>query len=280
MARFDDPDVRLLRALRAAAPGERVVVPGEWESCLERLHAAGYEIEGERGVGWRLVSAPATLIADDVLATLPVGLTPSIGREIVVFEETGSTNDVAARAGDDGQAEGLVIFAEKQRAGRGRLGRVWESPPRQGLWFSVLLRPSVPVERWTELTFCAALAVAETAELHTGRPARIKWPNDVLMNGRKIAGILLESHQRQNPGFVVVGIGVNVLQAEEDFDPELRQRAGSLVMIADQPSHIERRTAAASLLRNLEEHYNGWPAGFSSIREACEQRGCFPPGAG
>ncbi len=144
----------------------------------------------------------------------------------------------------------------------------------------MLLRPvSVPIERWPELTFCAALAVAETAEQQTGLPAKIKWPNDMLLGGRKIAGILLESHHRQAPGFVVVGIGVNVLQAETDFDPQLRTRAGSLAMMTtnDGGHRIERRLVAASLLENLERFYTRWPENISFIMHACEQRGCLPP---
>ena len=294
MARLADPDVRLLRALRSAAgdggtplasgaltasAGLRAV--GDLEARLGALRAAGYRIDGDAGRGWRLVSAPASLIADDVLASLPVAPERIIGREVLVFEETDSTNDLAARAGEDLLPEGLVIFAEKQRAGRGRLGRVWESPPRRGLWLSMLLRPvAVPVERWPELTFCAALAVAETAERHTGAAARIKWPNDVLINGRKIAGILLECHHRQSPGFVVVGIGVNILHAEEDFEPLLRQRAGSLAMMISAGSIplIERRSVAASLLENMERHYARWPEDFASIMQACERRGCTVPG--
>ena len=290
MARPDDPDVCLLRVLRLRA-GNDPVTTGELIACatlagpvvleerIAGLRLIGYRIEGSISTHWKLVSAPASLIADDVLATLTVKPPPVIGREVVVFEETNSTNDLVARAGDDGQAEGLVIFAEKQRAGRGRLGRVWESRPHQGLWFSVLLRPTaVPVERWAELTFCAALAVAETAERHTGNPARIKWPNDVMVDGRKVAGILLESHQRHRPGFVVMGIGVNVLQDAGDFDPHLRQSAGSFSMVAGgDKTLIERRTVAASLLRNLEKYYTGWPANSSSVTQACRERGCRPP---
>ncbi len=203
----------------------------------------------------------------------------AIGRRVLVFEETDSTNDLAARAGDDGLPEGLVIFAESQRAGRGRLGRKWTSSPRQALLFSILLRPTtVPAERWPELTFCAALAVAETAEQFTGQPARIKWPNDVLVAGRKIAGILLEAHHRQTPGFVVVGIGVNVRQQPGDFAPELRAGAGSLTMAAgDGAVLLDRHQVAALLLARCNAHYARWPDGFPSIMAACRERGCSEP---
>ena len=204
-----------------------------------------------------------------------------VGREILVFEETDSTNDLAARAGQDGVPEGLVIFAESQRAGRGRLGRKWVSPPGRNLLCSTLLRPEVvPAERWPELTFCAALAVAETAERFTGLRARIKWPNDVLLAGRKVAGILLECHHGHGPGFVVVGIGLNVLQTEKDFPPELRERAGSLSMSRAEGGNIpelERREVAASLLARLEALYARWPTGFGQISEQCSSRGCAAP---
>ena len=212
---------------------------------------------------------------------LRAALSPSatVGREILVFEETDSTNDLARRAGDDGIAEGLVIFAETQRAGRGTQGRRWMSPPYRGLWFSVLLRPvSVPVARWPELMFCAALAVAEAAELTTGQAARIKWPNDVLLDGHKVAGILVECHHRQNPGFVVVGIGLNVLQRPEDFDPELRRSAASLAMMSRDAAPVERHHVAASVLGGLEKYYGQWPNQFPDLMAACQQRGCVEPG--
>ncbi len=213
---------------------------------------------------------------DDLRAALPPGAT--VGREILVFEKTDSTNDLARRAGDDGIAEGLVIFAEAQRAGRGTQGRRWMSPPYRGLWFSILLRPAtVPVSRWPELTFCAALAVAKTAELATGQPARIKWPNDVLIGGHKVAGILVECHHRQNPGFVVVGIGLNVLQQPGDFDPELRGRAASLAMMSRDDVPVERRYVAVNVLRGLEKVYRRWPDEFPSMMDDCREHGCVEP---
>lgn len=216
-------------------------------------------------------------------AELGAGLAPGavIGREIKVFAETDSTNDLARQAGDAGSAEGLVMFAEVQRAGRGRLGRVWQSPPALGLLFSVLLRPAAaPVERWPELTFCAALAVAEAAEGETGRAAAIKWPNDVLLQGRKVAGILLESHQRQAPGYVVLGIGLNVLQGEGDFAPELRGRASSLRLQALPGRAVSRLAAAHAILARLEQHYRAWPGNIGAVRAACARRGCVEPRGG
>lgn len=261
-----NPDVQILRALRSR-PGDLRSIP-DLEQGIARLRAAGYQIDPRADGAYHLQAAPALLIADDIRASI----NPSavVGREIVVFRETSSTNDLAAQAGRDGIAEGLVIFAESQQTGRGRLGRQWSSPPGLGLWFSVLLRPTAPVTRWAELTFCAALAVAETAELFTGTAARIKWPNDVLLDGRKVAGILLESHAEPNP-YLVMGIGLNVLHAPADFPVDLRERATSLKMAGPLP---DRREVAAALLNTLDEHYQHWPANYATTQVEYQKRGC------
>lgn len=206
------------------------------------------------------------LRADDLAARLPAARV--IGREVQVFAETGSTNDVVAHAGRLGAGEGLVVFAESQRAGRGRQGRAWASAPGLGLWFSVLLRPP-PAETfplWPQLAFWAALAVAESIEAETGLRAAIKWPNDVLLAGRKVAGILIETHG----DCVVAGIGLNVHHCSEDFPAELRQRAGSLALLADRPP--DRARLAAGLLTRLDALYAGWPANRCAINAACGER--------
>jgi BirA family biotin operon repressor/biotin-[acetyl-CoA-carboxylase] ligase len=284
MATAKDADVRLLRALRKGGDGwissgallaDSGLSAPEAAREIAALREAGCTIETDARGNHRLVAEAERLIAADLVAGLPPEAV--VGREIIVFEETGSTNDLAARAGDDGAREGLVVFAETQYAGRGRLGRSWQSQRWQGLWFSLLLRPRALSERWPELTFCAALAVAEAAEAETGREAAIKWPNDVLISGRKICGILLESHQRRAPGFVVIGIGLNVRQAESDFAPELRGRASSLQLEAAPDRTVSRRTAAVSVLSRLEHHYRGWPGNSEEIRQACRSRGCLEP---
>ena len=158
------PDARLLRALRNS-PDSLPPLP-DLAARIDGLRDAGYRIDETAPGEFRLISAPAALIADDILAGLPEDAV--IGREIIVFQQTASTNDLVARAGHDGAPQGLVIFAESQTAGRGRLGRRWNSPPGLGLLLSVLLRPIAPVERWAELTFCAALSVARTVEELSG----------------------------------------------------------------------------------------------------------------
>src|SRR4029079_13730444 len=140
--------------------------------------------------GYQLVAVPDVLHADDLLSL--VHGNKIVGRDIRVFEETGSTNDVVEKLARDGVREGVVVFAESQTRGRGRLGRRWASPARKGLWFSILLRPDLRPQETTQLTVAAATALARAIESETGLKPEIKWPNDVLIGGRKVAGILTE----------------------------------------------------------------------------------------
>ncbi|MFZ5851832.1 MAG: biotin--[acetyl-CoA-carboxylase] ligase, partial [Actinomycetota bacterium] len=130
-------------------------------------------------------------------------------RELRVVAETGSTQADLALAAQGGAGEGLVLVAERQRAGRGRLDRSWVSPPRAGLTFSVLLRPGPPEARWGWLSLLGGVAVAVAVQRVTGVAAAVKWPNDVLVEGRKLAGVLAE----RVAGAVVLGVGLNVSQA-------------------------------------------------------------------
>src|SRR5580700_12025795 len=159
-------DAQILAAMRAAPWGVSgselsrqlgMTRAGVW-AHIESLRALGYDIEASPHHGYRLLSAPDALHADDLSARL--GKTRVIGREIHVFQETTSTNDVAARLARGGAAEGAVVFAESQTKGRGRMGRVWISPAAKGLWFTVLLRPNIPPQRTTQLTVAAATALA------------------------------------------------------------------------------------------------------------------------
>src|SRR5512137_7741 len=192
-------DVQILTALRATADGAvsgaelsqklRVSRAAIW-ARIEDLRALGYDIEASPHRGYRLVSTPDLLHADDLLSRL--GTTKVIGRDIRVFEETTSTNDVIEKLARDGVKEGVVVFAESQTRGRGRLGRKWMSPARRGLWFSILLRPDLRPQEATRLTVASATALRRAIESQTGLNPRIKWPNDILIQGKKVAGILTE----------------------------------------------------------------------------------------
>jgi BirA family biotin operon repressor/biotin-[acetyl-CoA-carboxylase] ligase len=174
-----------------------------------------------------------------------------IGNEIVVVEETRSTNDLAWEAAERGAREGFVVFAERQTAGRGQYGRRWESAPYQGLWFSVLLRPAMTLRESPGLTALLAEVVAATITEETGNTATIKPPNDIYIADRKVAGILVEGRTDNDGRYVAVaGIGINVNQTTDDFPEELRASAGSLAMALGRK--IDRSKFAVALLRNLE----------------------------
>jgi BirA family biotin operon repressor/biotin-[acetyl-CoA-carboxylase] ligase len=188
------------------------------------------------------------LIAEDLRA----GLTGCrFGNEIVVVEETRSTNDLAWEAAERGASEGFVVFAERQTAGRGQYGRRWDSAPYRGLWLSVLLRPAMTLRESAQLTSLLAEAVATTIRQETGCVASIKPPNDIYVAGRKIAGVLVEGRNNKDGRYIAVaGIGINVNQTLEDFPEELRATAGSLAMVGGRK--IDRTKLAIALLRKLD----------------------------
>ena len=174
-----------------------------------------------------------------------------IGNEIVVLDETESTNDIAWQAAERGAAAGFVVFAERQTKGRGQYGRRWQSAPYLGLWFSVLLRPAMTLRESPKLTSLLAEIVAATITDETGCATAIKPPNDIYVSGRKVAGVLVEGRTANDGSYVAVaGIGINVNQTPDDFPEELRATAGSLAMATGQ--EISRTNFAIALLRKLE----------------------------
>jgi len=184
-------------------------------------------------------------------ALVPAGL----WREIVVVEQTGSTNaDLKALAGT--AAEGLVVVAEHQTAGRGRLGRSWTAPPRSGLTFSALLRPDgVPAHRWGWIPLAAGLAVATAASRIAGVTLALKWPNDVLdpRNGRKLAGILVERVSTPAGAAAVVGVGVNVTVEEEELPVP-----GATSLLLAGGAVTDRAVLLRGVLADLERWYAAW----------------------
>ena len=188
------------------------------------------------------------LIAADLRAALD-GC--RIGNEIVVLDETESTNDVAWQAAERGAPEGFVVFAERQTKGRGQYGRRWQSAPYLGLWFSILLRPAMTMRESPKLTALLAEAAAATIADETGCAPAIKPPNDIYVSGRKVAGVLVEGRTAGNGEYVAVaGAGINVNQTLDDFPEELRGTAGSLAMAAGKK--FSRTKLAIALLKKLD----------------------------
>ena len=151
-----------------------------------------------------------------------------MGQSLQCHDEVDSTNDIARDLGRAGAAEGTVVVAEAQRRGRGRLGRAWVSPPGKNLSLSVVLRPRLEAERPSPISLLAGVAVCDAVT--RWHPATIKWPNDILIGTRKVAGILAEIDGRSGSSFIVLGIGVNLNAELNDFPVELQHKAGSLRM--------------------------------------------------
>lgn len=173
-------------------------------------------------------------------------------RRIVVLEKTGSTNDEARRLANQGAPDGTVVIAEGQSAGRGRLGRSWDSPEGVGLYLSLLLRRPDPIDRIGRYAIATAVAVCATCRVMSVDRVALKWPNDVLVDGRKLAGVLAEVRQGPSGAELVLGIGVNVNQVAEDFPPTLQGTATSLRVLRRGVA-VDREAVAATLLENLDE---------------------------
>src|SRR6266487_3308314 len=174
---------------------------------------------------------PDGLVAGELQAGLASGV---IGREIIVLEQTGSTNDAILQIANANSKEGLVVFAEHQTAGRGQRGNRWESAAGKGLWFSILLRPRIEINNSPRLTTWAAEVISDVIQNEFSLNAKIKLPNDVEIDGRKVAGVLVEMRaQEKAPHLAIAGMGINVNQSLQDFPRELQSRAISLAMALD-----------------------------------------------
>jgi BirA family transcriptional regulator, biotin operon repressor / biotin---[acetyl-CoA-carboxylase] ligase len=198
----------------------------------------------------------------DAASIAPHLQTRSLGRTLHVFPEVDSTSTTARELAAAGAAHGTAVIADAQRAGRGRLGRSWASPAGTNLYLSVVLRCDLPPERLSQISLLAGVAVCET--VREWCPASIKWPNDVLVDGRKVAGILAEMDTAGPGPVVVLGIGVNLNTARADFPAELRDKAGSLCLATGTP--VDRARFAGRLLSALEVRYEQWRRdGFAPI---------------
>ena len=178
-----------------------------WKN-MQDLRRQGYDIVAVPHLGYQLVSCPDQLIPREIQFELK---TKIFGKNIISHDSLSSTMDVAFRSGVEGAQEGTVVCAETQTKGRGRLGRNWTSPKGKGIYMSIILRPSLPPTDVARLTLLGAVAVAEAIQKACGILPKIKWPNDLLINNRKVAGILTEmSAEMDRVRFVVLGVGINV----------------------------------------------------------------------
>lgn len=243
-------NARLLRLIRESAgdylPLEVLQTCSQNpQADLDEIEAFGFSVERHplRGVAYR---GPADrLCPDQIEEALGASL---IGRRVAVWNRVTSTNDLAARAAGSRRNEGLVVLAEEQTAGRGRRGRSWNAPPHSSVLLSVLIFPEGPLADPAWLTALGAVSVAELVRDWTGAEAKIKWPNDVRVHGRKIAGILVE----RGAG-AVIGIGLNVNMEPDGFPLELADSSTSIQILKGH--RVDRSDLAAFLIRRLDNDY-------------------------
>ncbi|MCL2337964.1 MAG: biotin--[acetyl-CoA-carboxylase] ligase [Firmicutes bacterium] len=265
------PDWVSGETLRRAMGVSRTAV---WKH-IRTLREEGYNIEARPNLGYRLLQAPDAPLPGEVITGLS---TAFIGRRLEYVPELSSTNELATRLARDGCPAGTVVVTETQTGGKGRLGRAWFSPRDKGLWFTVVLRPPVNPAETPQLTMVAAVAVATAVRDHTGVPADIKWPNDILVRERKLCGILVELNaEMDRVNFMVAGMGLNVNVARREFPPEIRSAATSL--LAESGEYIPRVPLFRALLKSFEDWYCLWlDQGFAPIlrrwRELCITLDC------
>jgi BirA family transcriptional regulator, biotin operon repressor / biotin---[acetyl-CoA-carboxylase] ligase len=216
---------------------------------IHQLERFGYDIVKLKGKGYKLIKAPDRLYAWEIGRHLD---TAFLGKEIVYRENIDSTNSLAFRLALEGAPEGTCVVAEAQKTGRGRLNRAWFSPAGKNLYMSAILKPGVHPSRVYPITFISSLAVSDAILSVAGLEATLKWPNDVLVNGKKICGTLLElSIETDAVRFVVVGTGLNINM--KDLDEGIKEKATSLYL--ETKKVYERSSVCGILLSNLEKYY-------------------------
>jgi BirA family biotin operon repressor/biotin-[acetyl-CoA-carboxylase] ligase len=254
---MDDEILQLLRESPSAfLSGEeishrlKVSRTAVWKR-INHLRNLGYEIEASTRSGYRLIQSPDLLTP---LEIKPILKTKWVGKKIHHFHSLDSTNLKAYQLALNGAEEGEVVIAESQEKGRGRLGRHWFSPPFLNLYLSVILRPKISPHQASLITLMAAVATADAIQKFSGLFPLIKWPNDILLRDRKVAGLLNEIHSEMDRiHFVILGIGANLNMDEKMFPKEIRAAATSLKIEMGRP--VSRKVFLQFLLLELERWY-------------------------
>lgn len=219
-----------------------------WKA-INQLKDMGYEIEAVPNKGYHLVSAPDVMNEAEIKSLLH---TEWAGQELFCFDEIDSTNTKAKELAEQGHPSGTLVVADRQIAGRGRRGRSWDSPAGIGIFMTLLLKPDINPNNASMLTLVTALATAQAISDATGAEAKIKWPNDIVINGKKVCGILTEmSAQFDYINHIVIGIGINV--HNESFPEEIRETASSLLL--ESGKRIHRADLIARFLERFEAGY-------------------------
>lgn len=236
---------------------------------MSALRKDGYCIEAVPSRGYRLLSSPDIINPYEVRVQLE---SSRVGGRLEFLKLTASTNADAFRLAEEGAVEGTVVLADAQTGGKGRRGRVWSSPAGVNLYCSVVLRPSIMPHEAPQLTFLSAVAAARAIEQTTQLIPEIKWPNDLLVSGKKVAGLLNEmSAETDGINFVILGIGVNLNMTADQFPDDLRHPATSLLL--ESGVRVDRSRFAGTMLKELDRLYADFLAhGFGPVREEWQRR--------
>lgn len=219
-----------------------------WKA-VNQLKEAGYHIEAIQNRGYKIISIPDRLNKSELLS---IRKTSWAGREIFYYDTIDSTNTRAKQLAEEGYPEGTLVVASSQESGRGRRGKCWESPAGSGVYMTLILKPTIDPNNASMLTLIAALAAAVSIAKSTGVPAGIKWPNDIVMQGKKVCGILTEmSAQFDYINYIVIGFGINV--HNESFPDEIKETATSIYQETGQ--HINRARLVEETLEQFEQRY-------------------------
>ncbi len=253
---------------------------------IKQLQGEGYKIEAVRNRGYRLVEGGDVITEAEIKSCMA---RENRGWRVVCYDETDSTNTRAKYLAEGGAGEGTLVVAETQNAGKGRRGRNWVSPPGTGIWMSLVLRPDIPPSKASMVTLAAALGVSEGVFQATRLSTQIKWPNDIVLNGKKICGILTEmSTELETIQYVVVGIGINVNMKE--FPEELSKTATSLCLetgktykrapvisaVADSFWHYYQAFLEAGDLSSLKEEYESRLVNINRRVTVLDPAGAYP----
>lgn len=221
-----------------------------WKA-INQLKEAGYEIEAQQNKGYKLMAAPDLMTEAEIKSLMH---TEWVAKEVLYFDTIDSTNTKAQELAEKGYPSGTLVVADKQESGKGRRGRSWVSPSGTGIFMTLMIKPDINPNNASMLTLVAALAVAKAITSVTGEEALIKWPNDIVVNGKKVCGILTEMNaQFDYINHIVVGIGINV--HNESFPEEISQMASSL-MIEAGGKRFHRAQIIAETMSYFEQYYD------------------------
>lgn len=230
---------------------------------IEALRKQGYTFQAKPRLGYRLLTAPVTY---DLARLTSCIQTKVMGSSLRLYDTVDSTQNMAHDLAREGAHEGTLVVAEQQTNGRGRLGRIWHSPSGKGIWMSLILKPRIPVQFSPQLTLLTAVALCRSLQRSISQQIGIKWPNDLLIGGRKVSGILLESStENERLHNVIVGIGISVNLTEQDYPEDLLPKATSLLI---ESGHlVQREEVICHFLQQFEELYALYHLqGFAPIR--------------